>query len=45
MSFADRLIIFVGICVAAIESRKRLRVKLSVISAGARECFGKARWL
>ena len=45
MSFANRLIIFVGICVAAIESRKRLRVKLSVICAGASECLGKRRWL
>jgi hypothetical protein len=45
MSFCDRLIIFAGIFFGAIESRKRLRVKLSVIGAGARECFGKEWWL
>jgi hypothetical protein len=45
MSFADRFLIFAGLLCGALESRKSLRVKLSVIRDGARECFGKARWL
>jgi hypothetical protein len=45
MRFCDRLIIFAGIFVGAIENRKRLLVSLSVIREGYRECFGKERWL
>jgi len=45
MGLCDRLIIFAGILFGAIESRKRLRVKFAVIRDGARECFGKERWL
>lgn len=45
MGLCDRIVIFVGILFGAIESRKRLGVKLSVIRDGARECFGKERWL